>query len=672
MRKRTCILVVFLFILQSQPAVSGTNENNSRTASIPEMIEIAASIHEPPPAWAVMQRQLIRVMEEAAPFYMQRFFRRGGTPYGEGPYDDVYEMFYNWPLFYAIGADEKILDWAVEGFNAITRHCTVYDPKKKDYHHQLYKEFPEYDDWFHISEGMMAFYDFGVANPTIPENIERARRFAGFYMGEDPEAANYDQENKVIRGAFTGSKGPDFNTTVERIKHNLDPQYGWSSIYPVIKKLEEGWDKNPERAREVQQLYNEAVMKGDNAVNLAAAGLVTHAFLNTGDEKYRTWVLEYVDAWMRRIKENGGIIPDNTDLKGKIGGGRDGQWWGGFFGWTSRYSIHMIYGALSVAMESALMLSGDAEYIDLLRSQIDVLLEEAKITKEGQLLVPYNYGPDGWTSFRPMIIRDMAHLWHASMASEDMERIQKVRGGSKFYPLPYSRLYLKENWKAEEPFGWNFVPSKGDRDDNNPLEYPRLQYYTGENPDWPLKILKADYREVVRRVNFMRSDTRDIYSITGDALYQNNPVITKGLQQVTMGAPQSIYNGGLLRARVRYFDQDRMRPGMPEDVAALVEELETERTVIRLVNLSSMHTRNLIVQAGAFGEHRFTNVKYRERQRDNKRSGKAFDRIVLVNDKYFAVRLPPGTLIRLDIGTKRFVNKPGYAFPWHGDSVPVK
>ena len=78
------------------------------------------------------------------------------------------------------------------------------------------------------------------------------------------------------------------------------------------------------------------------------------------------------------------------------------------------------------------------------------------------------------------------------------------------------------------------------------------RYYAGENPDWPQKILQADYQEVCRRLEFMRNDRRDVHSIAGDDLYPNNPVITKGLQQVMLGAPQTIYNGGLLRARVSY------------------------------------------------------------------------------------------------------------------------
>ena len=42
----------------------------------------------------------------------------------------------------------------------------------------------------------------------MPTYQERARRFAGFYMGEDPEAPNYDPAHKIIRSMENGSRGP--------------------------------------------------------------------------------------------------------------------------------------------------------------------------------------------------------------------------------------------------------------------------------------------------------------------------------------------------------------------------------------------------------------------------------------------------------------------------------
>ena len=279
-----------------------------------------------------------------------------------------------------------------------------------------------------------------------------------------------------------------------------------------------------------------------------------------------------------------------------------------------------------------------------------------------------------------MRIFDLSHLWNESMDPSDWLRIEKVMNGSKYYPLGYSGQWGENMYDVDdtlqyvpgEPFDCNYVPGEGDRNIDFPTEFSRIAYYAGKNPDWPLNIMKADYKEVVNRMEFMRNDTRDIYSINADDLYPNNPVITKGLIQVTMGAPQTIYNGGLLRARVRYYDIDRVRPGLPPDVAALVERLEDKLTVVRLVNLSVTDTRKLIIQAGAFGEHEFLDVKYQVVTLGRARKKSIENKSIPVNSKLFAVELPPSTTITLEMGMRRFVNKPSYAFPWQSDTTLVK
>jgi hypothetical protein len=43
-----------------------------------------------------------------------------------------------------------------------------------------------------------------------------------------------------------------------------------------------------------------------------------------------------------------------------------------------------------------------------------------------------------------------------------------------------------------------------------------------------------------------------------------------------------------------------------------------------------------------------------------------------VNGKCVQVKMTPGAIVTLEIGLKRYANKPTYAFPWHGGAVPVK
>ena len=217
---------------------------------------------------------------------------------------------------------------------------------------------------------------------------------------------------------------------------------------------------------------------------------------------------------------------------------------------------------------------------------------------------------------------------------------------------------------GEKESDWNQVEVAGDRSSGN-LE-ARFNYYDGINPDWPEKRLQAEYHYVLGMYEFMRRDPRDTTQIIADNRWPPNPVVTKGLAQVTMGSPQPIYNGGLLRATVRYFDMDGARPGLPKDVAALVDKLESDRVGIQIVNLNRTETRHVIVQAGAFAEHQFTQVQFRTTDQEG-----TSEKTVPVDNKYFVIQLPPSTSIRLEGGLQRFVNQPSYAFPWHGDRVPV-
>lgn len=620
-----------------------------------------------PPSWAVMQRHLIKTMNEAAPIYLEKYTYHGGTMNAHGKLDDDYECFINWPLFYIIGGDEQILDWSLRQYNAITRQWTYQHQKS------VHKEMVKHSDMLHLSEGYVGFQYFGLADPAIPENVDRARRFAGFYMNEDPEAPNYDPVHRILRSPVTGSTGPAFEGNPDYVLI-----YGHASLYPVVKELEQGWGKDPKRHAEIQKLYNDIVISGDVPMNLAVTGLVSHAYILTGDEKYKNWVLGYVDAWMERTKENNGIIPDNIGLNGKIGEKRNGQWWGGFFGWSGRYSVEMISKAMVTASECAYILSGDSKYVGFLRSLVDMLLDES-IMRDGNLLVHYKMGPDGWYDYRPLEPYILSHLWHASMDSNDWEKIERIRKGKKNGPWAYFYATSPdppapgvEEWRADGTlFYWNMVRSDLMGNEHRRNESPHLSYLGGTNPGWPEKILNAEYEQVCRNVNRLKDDSY-VHEWRSQTILAQNPIFTNGLAQMTMGAPFTCFNGGLLRARVRYFDIDHTRPGLPEDVAALVEKLESNRTVVVLVNTSSIKTRRLIVQAGAYGEHDFTEVSFDEQLKDKEGKIISTKKVVPINKKYFSVVLPPATSIKLNIGTRRFVNQPTYAFPWHEDAAAVK
>ena len=669
--------------------------------SMPEMVSIKATDISAPPGWALMERNLIDLMEETAPMMVKKYTEQGGALYFAEDFDDLYEQFYNWCLFYAIGADENLLSLALQSWNATTRisdgsfnHRLRHNDFKKVFRPSMHNEFwnlAQSAEWHHLGEGNMAFYDFGVACPTVSENVRRARRFAAMFIGEDPEAPNYDPEHKILRSPFHSSQGPrlhadaDFTNTMLLAGRYLGGEVNYygvrASLYPIIENLELNWYEDPKRREEIVELFEKMVLQSDTPNSLGATALVTNAYLYTGDEKYKRWVLEYTEAWLDRMRRNNGIMPDNVGPTGKIGEHRNGLWWGGQYGWNHYQGYNIMFHSLTIAAECALLLTGDFGYLELLRSQIQLLLENSVTREDGQLIMPTRYGPDGWcydppvgpsnddilpkrgvyTGPIPWRMQELAHLYHASMSTEDYELITQIRDG-------------------EVERDWNEIGERSGEKNGGETEFARFQYYDGLNPDWPEKILSAEYRWALEAFDKIRLDNRTVEEIITTNYFPPNPVFTKGLTQTTMGAPQSVYNGGLLRATVRYYDRDNARPGLPRDVAALVDKLGSDTVGIQLVNLSTTETRNAIVQAGAFGEHQFTGIKYREMGQAELhqnpylwlRSEREYtEKETPVNAKYFAVELPPSTAVRLEVGMRRFVNNPSYAFPWHGETIPV-
>ena len=155
-----------------------------------------------------------------------------------------------------------------------------------------------------------------------------------------------------------------------------------------------------------------------------------------------------------------------------------------------------------------------------------------------------------------------------------------------------------------------------------------------------------------------------------------NPVTSEALIQLALGAPQPIYNGGLLHARLRYFDLGRRRSGLPIDVAALVEKLSADSTTVQLVNTSVTESRNVLIQAGTFGEHRFTEANF-ETRTSNWPGGLggyagtySAERLVTktnsvtMKDSKIEILIRPGMEIRLKLKTQRYVNDPSYKVPF--------
>lgn len=617
------------------------DRSRSRT-TMTDLPLVEATRRTSPPAWAVLERRLIDAIDEAAPVFLDKYTRPGGALVWQEEYpgdgvwaDDLYEAFFNWPHYHALGGSDYCGEKSLVEWNAITRQLAV------DYG-RVTKEFVNDDDWFHNGENYIYFYALGMVDPTVRDNHDRARRFAGFYIGDDAEVDNYDPAARIIRSPFSGSKGPLFHARFDDVRYNLE--HGHTTLGPDGPDLPDKWYEDEKLRQEIHERFDHVVMHSDVVVNLSTVPMVATAFLYTGDERYRRWITEYVEAWIDRTRANDGIIPDNIGPQGEIGERRQGQWWGGHYGWTGLYGHQMMGRAMTIAAEAAQLVTGDASYLDLPRLWLDLLVDKARVDDGGQLLVPHNHTTaDGWTNHAPVHAHPAVHLWAASMQEADWDRIERFRTGD------------------EE--GWATVTSRGPR---APDDRAWTRWLAGDLPDYPEQILQANYQEVARRLEAVMADEQDLTKMDVHHWQQVNPVLTEALVHLTTGGPQTVYWGGLAAGRLRYWDTAQQRPGLPKDVAALVRKIHADHARVSLVNLSVRDTRDVVIGAGSFGEHNFTSA--RERQPDGTAAGLE----TTMDGRWLRLRLPPCSEIELDLSMKRYCNEPSYAFPWHGDGIPVR
>lgn len=496
-----------------------------------------------PPAWALAERAVLKAGAEAAKEFAARYVdaqgrfgcveRWGGN---DGP-DDVMETFHNWPLFYALGADESVLELYQRIWEGHLRQFTRARAPGIEMaeHGMYYQEFITSFDWEHNGEGLQAFYHYGLARPSDPLHRQRARRYAGLYLG----LPNYDPQHKIIRSLHNGSRGP-----------KLTP----ASV--------EDWGGLAEPGSDRHTRYRTAGnIRGDHPLNLAAATLALNAYLLTGEEQYRAWVLEYVGAWRERVEANGGNVPTNIGLDGRVGSEWGGKWYGGVFGWNfwpESASRNYYMRGVRMAFGEAFLLSQDQRFVDALRHQVDNLYAAKKV-ENGRILLPNKYGDKGWYGYTPNqhfdVQRD-TYLW--SMKPSDLE------------------------WIRDDPW---------------------IAYLEGKRPEYPWQALQQELAGIRRRVQGFREDPSTADTRSSDLAQRWNPVATTALVNLTLGANEPGTSGNIVHSAVRYFDPVRRRAGLPEGVAALVEKIRPEEIVLTLVNTNQVEGRAVIVQMGAYGEH---------------------------------------------------------------------
>ena len=575
---------------------------------------IAIDTPTPPPAWALLEWELIRNQDRACEAFFDHYFdergylecipRWGGN---DGP-DDAIENLVNWPVLYVLGGADELMGMcrlAWEGhLRQYTEARTVEVPFCRD--GMYYREFPVMFDWVHNGEGLTTFNLHGLMDPSEDNFEKRVRRFAGFYMGDDPQSPNYDKEHKIIRSLFNGSRGPMLRKAtaldwagdpLDEVQERFIPLHGERNFDEMLAHFED---------------YTDVV--GDHPQNLVATSLGLNAYALTGEEQYKEWVLEYVEAWRQRTLDNEGIIPTNIGLDGTIGGECEGKWYGGCYGWgftvvvpqTGGLSSRNTHGLGVSGFGNALLMTGDQRFVDVWRQMIDKINSNAKDV-DGQTMYPHMYGDEGWYDYSPSPYAQGAlETYYWSMERDDLKRLD-AQGG------------------------W-------------------IGFLEGNNPDYPTAALQADFGRVRQQMEKVRNDPTTPDTRLSDNPNPFNPATIGTLAQLMLGGLQPRH-GCPLHARVRYFDPQQQRSGMPEDVGALVEKLGPDSMTLTLVNTDQVEARDVIVQAGAYGEHQFDSVAVEGEQ-------------VAVDDAAFRVELAPGAGSTFEIKMQRYVNDPTFAFPW--------
>lgn len=580
--------------------------------------EKLVSISSPmsPPSWALLERALIKQQEEAVEEFYAHYFdergyllcvpRWGGD---DGP-DDAAENFANWPELYAIGASDRVYELYKKAWDG---HLLQYSEAKTTEVEfardgMYFKEFPTMFDWMHNGEGFTAFFHQGLCDPRDKKFGDRTRRFSGFYMGDDPIADNYIPEHRVIKSMFNGSRGSmlrkatglDWAGDSIEVEGRFKPGHGERNYDEMVAHFKD---------------YNDVA--GDHPLNMGVTTMTLNAYMIDGNQTYGNWTKDYLDAWVERTEQNNGIIPTNIGLDGTIGGECGGRWYGGVYGWGFStmqtgeragiiahrpYFLHRVHWSFG----NGLLLTGDQKYVDTWRGVIDYINAQGKVDN-GQTLYPRMHGDDGWYDYQPEPFDNGAlHVYYWSMDRSDLER------------LPTD--------------GW-------------------IGFLEGQNPDYPVQALQEDISIVRSRMERMREDLSSPDTRMSDDPNGTNPASVDALIQLMLGGIPTEHFGHPLHCRFRYFDPSRNRPGMPEDVAALVEELHDDSATLTLVNTNQVSPRTVIVNGGAYGEHQIIEV--------SDECG-----TTRVDDACFTVKLDPGCGSRLRVAMKRYVNRPSFAFPW--------
>ena len=301
-------------------------------------------------------------------------------------------------------------------------------------------------------------------------------------------------------------------------------------------------------------------------------------------------------------------------MDGSIGGECDGKWYGGVYGWgfsvydpASKEIRHRpaMMSRAPYSFGNGLLVTGDQKYVDAWRGVVEGVNSNHK-TIDGKKMYPRMHGDEGWYDFREEPFDEgLLQVYYWSMDGADRDKVS----GS----------------------GW-------------------LEFLDGKNPGYPVESFEEDIELVRSKMEKVAADTASPDTRMSDDMNSLTPAVTEAMTELMLGGLPTGREGHPLHARIRYFDPERGRAGIPEDVASLVTGLTATDVTFTLVNINQVEGRRVVIQGGGYGEHQIKEYVC---------NGET----VSIDDRSFELSLAPGSGAEIRLVMDRYVNQPTLGFP---------
>ena len=246
---------------------------------------------------------------------------------------------------------------------------------------------------------------------------------------------------------------------------------------------------------------------------------------------------------------------------------------------------------------------------------------------------------------------DYVKLWGDMVAKVNANA--KEENGATLYP----HMYGDEGWyhflpKPFSPGALQIYYWTMDKEYRKWVPSSRwLDFLEGKDDNFPMEALKEDFKTLRQRMEKVSQDNATPDTRMADDMHRLLPAITDNLIRLMLGGLPTGRDGYPLHCRLRYFDPERQRAGLPKDVAVLIDSMTDDEVSVTLLNLDPINAKTLIVQGGAYAEHQIIQVKTESSEAP-------------VDHSHFVVKLAPGSGERFVLQMKRYANHPTCAFPW--------